>query len=67
MRFLSFFSGFPSHHFPPGIAERLKRELTQRDSLVFISAWPADYTRNDSDSDGMHNMFVEFEIGRAHV
>lgn len=62
MRFLSFFSGFPSHHFPPGIAERLKRELTQRDSLVFISAWPADYTRNDSDSDGMHNMFVEFGI-----
>lgn len=41
-RFLGFFSGFPTHHFPVGIAERLREELAVRDSLVFVSAWPSD-------------------------
>lgn len=61
-RLLGFFSGFPDHHFPGDIAERLKEELTVRESLVFISAWPSDYERNDSDADGMHGMFAECNI-----
>ena len=56
---LGFFSGFPTHHFPTDIAQRLREELTVRDSLVFVSAWPSDYERNDSDSAGMHHMFEE--------
>ena len=58
-KLLGFFSGFPTRHFPDGIAERLKEELTDRDSLVFISAWPSDFESNDSDSAGMHGMFAE--------
>ena len=56
---LGFFSGFPTRHFPEDIVERLKEELVVRDSLVFISAWPSDYERNDDDSAGMHGMFEE--------
>lgn len=56
---LGFFSGFPTHHFPDDIIKRLKEELVVRDSLVFISAWPFDYERNDSDSIGMYRMFEE--------
>lgn len=56
-RLLGFFSGFPSHSFPREVAERLRKELVSRDSLVFISAWPAEYARNDDDSAGMHEMF----------
>lgn len=56
---LGFFSGFPTHHFPVNIIERLKKELTVRDSLVFVSAWPSDYERNDMDATGMHTMFEE--------
>ncbi|MBQ8556572.1 MAG: Type 1 glutamine amidotransferase-like domain-containing protein [Clostridia bacterium] len=56
---LGFFSGFPTRHFPNDIAERLKEELSVRDSLVFVSAWPSDAERNDSDAAGMHGMFVE--------
>lgn len=59
---LGFFSGFPTHHFPEDIAERLKEELVTRDSLVFISAWPSDYERNDDDSAGMHGMFEECDM-----
>lgn len=68
-RFLGFFSGFPTHHFPVGIAERLREELAVRDSLVFVSAWPSDYERNDSDSTGMHAMFEEcgMPFGRYSV
>lgn len=68
-RFLGFFSGFPTHHFPVGIAERLREELAVRDSLVFVSAWPSDYERNDSDSAGMHAMFEEcgMPFGRYSV
>lgn len=56
---LGFFSGFPTHHFPAGIMERLREELTVRDSLVFVSAWPFDYERSESDSNGMYAMFEE--------
>lgn len=56
-RLLGFFSGFPSRRFPEEIATRLREEITNRDSLVLISAWPTDYARNDSDATGMHGMF----------
>jgi len=58
-KLLGLFSGFPTRHFPINIVERLKEELEVRDSLVFVSAWPSDYERNDSDSAGMHGMFEE--------
>ena len=61
-KLLGFFSGFPTRHFPEDIVKRLKVELTDRGSLVFVSAWPADYERNDSDSGGMHGMFEECNI-----
>ncbi len=61
-RFLGFFSGFPDHRFPRDVAQRLREELKNRDSLVFVSAWPTDYARNDSDSTGMHGMFEECNI-----
>lgn len=61
-RLLGFFSGFPTHHFPTDIVERLREELTVRSSLVFVSAWPSDYERNDSDSAGMYAMFEECDI-----
>ncbi len=53
------FSGFPAHHFTDEIALVLRENLPRRESLVFISAWPEDYARNDDDSDGMHEMFAE--------
>ena len=56
---LGLFSGFPTHHFPDAIAQALRAYLPRRESLVFISAWPEDYARNDDDSDGMHGMFAE--------
>ena len=59
---LGFFSGFPTRHFPDDIVERLKKELSVRDNLVFISAWPSDYERNDDDSAGMHSMFEECDM-----
>lgn len=58
-KIVGFFSGFPTHHFTDSIAEILKCELTVRESLVFISAWPDDYVQNDDDKNGMHEMFVE--------
>ena len=61
-KLLGFFSGFPARRFPEGIAERLKEELVVRNSLVFISAWPSDYERNDDDSAGMHGMFEEWDM-----
>ncbi len=61
-RLLGFFSGFPNYRFPHDVAKRLEKELTIRESLVFVSAWPKDYKRNDSDSDGMHSMFEEYSI-----
>ena len=56
---LGLFSGFPTHQFPDEIAQTLRENLPRRESLVFISAWPEDYARNDDDSDGMHEMFAE--------
>ncbi len=58
-RLLGLFSGFPTHHFPDEIAQVLRENLPRRESLVFISAWPGEYARNDDDSDGMHAMFAE--------
>ncbi len=57
-RRIGFFSGFPNRQFPDEIACELKKLLLNRDSLVFISAWPDRYKQNDEDSKGMHNMFV---------
>lgn len=61
-RLLGFFSGFPNYRFPCDVAKRLSEELTHRNSLVFVSAWPSEYARNDNDSDGMHSMFSEYNI-----
>jgi len=61
-RLFAFFSGFPNYSFPHDIAKRLSEELTNRNSLVFVSAWPADYARNDSDLAGMHGMFEKCDI-----
>jgi len=60
---IAFFSGFPDRRFTKEIAMRLKKELTVRKSIVFITACPADYQQNDEDSAGMHGMFVEYGIG----
>ena len=59
---LGLFSGFPTHHFPDEIAQVLRAHLLRRESLVFISAWPEEYARNDDDSDGMHEMFSECDM-----
>lgn len=58
-KLLGFFSGFPTRHFTDSIADVLKKELEVRDSLVFISCQPDNYTQNDDDSHGMHGMFAE--------
>ena len=52
-RLLGFFSGFPTRHFPTDIVSRLREELSVRESLVFVSAWPSEYEQNDSDSTGL--------------
>ncbi|MCI9552746.1 MAG: type 1 glutamine amidotransferase-like domain-containing protein [Acutalibacter sp.] len=59
-RFFGFFSGFPSQRFPQEVARRLREALSPRESLVFISAWPEDHQRNDSDLNGMYQMFLEW-------
>ncbi len=56
---LAAFSGFPDHHFSGEIANRLREELTRRQSIVFITACPLAYEQNDSDLNGMYEMFVE--------
>jgi len=61
-RLLGFFSGFPNKRFPCEIAERLREELIQRDSFVCVSAWPADYERNDIDLTNMHSLFEEYNM-----
>jgi len=60
---IAFFSGFPERRFTEEIAMRLKKELTIRKRIVFISACPEDYQQNDEDSAGMHGMFEEYGIG----
>lgn len=62
-RLLGLFSGFPDRQFPADIAARLEEALPVRDRLVFISAWPADFDRNDQDSAGMHAMFTQYGMG----
>lgn len=61
-RFLGFFSGFPSRSFPRDIAERLCTALNERHLLVFVSAWPDDPIKTDSDAAGMNQMFTEIGI-----
>jgi peptidase E len=61
-KLIGFFSGFPTHHFTDEIVNILREKLTVRDSLVFVSAWPDDFTQNDDDSDGMHEMFAERDM-----
>lgn len=61
--FLAAFSGFPDHHFPEEITKRLREELAERESIVFISACPLAYAQNDADCDGMHEMFAEQGLG----
>ena len=61
-RLLGFFSGFPGRSFPYKIAERLREELLKRDSFVCVSAWPADYERNEIDSINMHGLFEEYNM-----
>ena len=56
---LAVFSGFPDHHFSEEITKRLREELIERKSIVFISACPLEYAQNDDDCDGMHEMFAE--------
>ena len=65
-RFFAYFSGFPTHHFPDEIAARLKKEIPVRSNLVFVSAWPFEYSRNDDDAAGMHEMFAEQGMGFEH-
>ena len=56
---LAVFSGFPDHHFSEEITKRFREELTERKSIVFITACPNDYAQNDDDCDGMYEMFAE--------
>ena len=56
---LGVFSGFPDHHFSKEITDRLRIELTERKSIVFITACPLDYEQNDDDCDGMYEMYLE--------
>ena len=58
-RILGLFSGFPDHHFNDAYEMVLRENLPKRDSIVFISADPENYTQNDDDRDGMHEMFAE--------
>ena len=58
-KLIGLFSGFPTHHFTDEITEVLHENLSERQSLVFISAWPDAYEQNNNDSDGMHIMFAE--------
>ena len=58
-KLLGFFSGFPTRHFTDEIAEVLKEKLEVRESLVFVSCQPDNYSQNDDDSHGMHRMFEE--------
>ncbi len=61
-KLIGLFSGFPDHHLPEKIAQRLRTELPDRRRLVFISAWPENHARNDEDSEGMFAMFAEINL-----
>ncbi|BDC92043.1 Type 1 glutamine amidotransferase-like domain-containing protein [Treponema bryantii] len=64
-KLLGVFSGFPTHHFTDEIAEVLRENLGERKCLVVISADPENYTQNDDDKDGMHQMLAERGLGFA--
>ena len=66
---LGLFSGFPEHHFSDDIEKVLRDNLPKRDSIVFISADPENFSQNDDDRDGMHGMFTERGLAftRKHV
>lgn len=66
-KMIGMFSGFPDRRFPAAIAARLREALTERGSLVFISAWPDDFQRNDEDAAGMHGMFAEWDMSFERV
>ena len=66
-RLLGFFSGFPSHHFPGNVADRLREELTQRDSLVFVCTDPAGHAKTDYYAGIMHGCFEEIGLAFAQV
>ena len=66
-RLLVFFSGFPSRHFPRNVADRLREELTRRDSMVFVSAWPAEHAETDRDAAIMYACFEEIGLPFAQV
>ncbi|MBR5668808.1 MAG: Type 1 glutamine amidotransferase-like domain-containing protein [Spirochaetales bacterium] len=61
-KLIGLFSGFPTHHFTDEIAEVLRENLDKRKCLVFISADPENYTQNDDDENGMHQMFTERDM-----
>lgn len=63
---MGLFSGFPTRHFTDATAQVLRENLPRRKSLVFVSAWPENYTRNDDDSVGMHEMFAERGMAFAY-
>ena len=65
-KMLGLFSGFPERRFTDAIAQRLRKVLTVRERLVFISAWPSEYVRNDDDAAGMHGMFVSCNMAFQH-
>jgi len=58
-RLLGFFSGVPNRRFPRDIAERLRGELMERSSLVFVCTDPAGHAKTDWYAAGMHGMFEE--------
>ena len=64
-RIIGLFSGFPEHHFDDAHVVVLRENLSKRDSIVFISADPENYTQNDDDRDGMHEMFAECGLAFA--
>jgi len=61
-RLLGFFSGFPSHSFPRDVAERLREELTQRGSLVFVCSDPAGHAKTDYYVPIMRGCFEEIGV-----
>ena len=64
-RILGLFSGFPEHHYNDAHIKVLRENLPKRGSIVFISADPENYTQNDDDRDGMHEMFAECGLSFA--
>ena len=66
-RLLGFFSGFPSHHFPADVADRLRGELARRDSMAFVCTDPAGHAKTDRYAAIMHGCFEEIGLPFAQV